>query len=62
METNETETKRVTSIALTDAERLAIERASGRVGYGGLRAGVLTLLAYWQDAHAEPQPEPEPVA
>lgn len=58
METNETEIKRVTSLALTDAERLAIEQASGRVGYGGLRAGVLALLAYWQEAHAEPKPEP----
>jgi len=52
-----------TTIMLTKEQRAAIEEASGRPGYGALKAGILRLLAYWQAQHGEtePQPEPEPV-
>ena len=54
--------RRKTIIALTDAQRAAIERASGRPGYGALTAGILALLAYWEERHPQPEAAPEPVA
>ena len=51
-----------TTIMLTKEQRAAIEEASGRPGYGALKAGILRLLAYWQERHGEAEPEPETVA
>lgn len=58
----ETEPRKTTVIALTEAQRAAIERASGRPGYGALSAGILALLAYWQEHHPDSEAAPEPVA
>lgn len=52
------EETKLTTIELTDAQRAAIEEASGRPGYGALRAGILRLLAFWQERQ-EPVDERE---
>ena len=57
--------KKITTIALTDAQRAAIEAASGRE-HGRLTDGLLAMVAFWQKYHrvveVEPQCEQEPMA
>lgn len=61
------EEKTRTTVELTDAERAAIEEASGRPGYGALRAGIVRLLEYWlererADGIERTEPDAEAVA
>jgi hypothetical protein len=57
------EEKTRTTVELTEKERTAIEEASGRPGYGALRAGIVRLLEYWLERERadgiEREPEPE---
>jgi len=53
--------KKITTIALTDEQRAAIESASDR-DHGRLTDGVLRLLAYWEQGHVTPEAAAEPAA
>ena len=57
--------KKITTIALTDAQRAVIESASSRE-HGRLTDGLLTMVAFWQKYHRvvelEPQSECETTA
>lgn len=61
MTTKQNRRKKITTIALTDEQRAAIESASDRES-GRLTHGLLRILRYWQDAHAQPEPVAEVVA
>jgi len=52
--------KKITTIALTDEQRAAIESASDRE-HGRLTDGMLKLLAYWEQGHGKPEAAAEPV-
>lgn len=53
--------KSVTTIALTNEQRAAIESASDRE-YGRLTDGLLRILAYWIQGHDKPEAAAEAAA